>query len=52
MFKYKLTWRLDDEEYFTTEEMEIEARCMTDLDATIKSVEKDHTLISIININL
>lgn len=52
MFTYKIVWRLDDEEEFCTDDMEIKADSVASLSETIKGIEKDHTILSIINTSI
>lgn len=51
MFEYEIYYRLDDHEYFTTEIRKIKADSIEELHNEIKSIERNHTIISITNLN-
>lgn len=51
MFRFKITWRVDDSESFEIEDQIFEAYRVSDLSTEIRAIEKDHTIISIINLD-
>lgn len=52
MFEYEIYYRLDDEDEMQTASQKVEAGSIEELFDRIRSIEKDHTIMSIKNLDV
>lgn len=52
MFEYVIVWRIDDEEFYSTECMTVKAHSVREIINIISDIEKNHTITSITNISV
>lgn len=52
MFEYLIQYRVDDEEYYCTECLEVKGNSVNDILDTIRRIEKSYTIIKISNLSI